>query len=115
MLLNYLNDTIFRINMVLDKGDSATFGKTYSHIDAGDLFEWLSKSFGSDFSILLSPSMQAEKRAIIDSLKSHAEGIKGSEVRKFGVSYNGLCLVIGLLFDVISSEDISIEHYDNLK
>jgi len=113
VLLNYLNDSIFRINMALDSGQSTTFDAVRKHIADGDIFEWLSSDFGCDFSIILSKTMRDEKAAITKALQGHAKGLKGRERRKLGVSNNGLCLLIGLVLDIISVEKIDVNEYEN--
>jgi hypothetical protein len=114
MLLNYLNDTIFRVNMLLDDGRRTSLAETHRHLEAGDAFEWLSSDLGADFSIMLSDAMKDEREAVTRALREHAISRKGEEGRKLGVTNNGLCLIIGLALDVISTEDISVEYYKNL-
>lgn len=113
MLLNYLNDTIFRVNMAIDEGRKTSLEDAHRHLAAGDVFEWLSAEHGCDFSIILSDSMKNEKQAITQALRQSANARKGDERGKLGVSNNGLCLIIGLVLDVISSEKISTEYYKN--
>lgn len=112
MLLNYLNDTIFRVNMALDDSRKATLEEIHKHLVAGDVFEWLSSEHGCDFSIILSERMKNEQ-AVTNALRDHAAGRKGYERGKLGVANNGLCLIIGLALDVISTEKISTEYYKN--
>jgi hypothetical protein len=87
MLLNYLNDTIFRVNMALDDGRTTTLELAHKHIADGDIFAWLSSDFGCDFSIILSESMKNEKAAILMALREHASGRKDDERSKLGVSH----------------------------
>jgi hypothetical protein len=61
----------------------------------------------------LSARMSDEKDSIIKALQGYSVARKGSEPGKLGVAKNGLCLIIGLMLDIISSEKISTEYYKN--
>ncbi|MBS0160739.1 MAG: hypothetical protein JSS26_19335 [Nitrospira sp.] len=94
----YLDDVIFRTNMLLDDGLSASFEEVHRAIQAGQIVEWL-KEKGADMSILLSESMSDEKALVVEALKLASTSRKGQERRKLGVEHNGLCLVIALALE----------------
>lgn len=91
----YLDDVIFRTNMLLDRGLTASFDEVHSAIQAGSIVEWLDQK-GADMSILLMQKMTDEKALVVEALKLAATSRKGEERRKLGVQHNGLCLVIAL-------------------
>jgi hypothetical protein len=94
----YLDDLIFRINMLVDRGSQATFADVYRAIEDGTILEWL-RDQGADMSILLSETMSDAKILVVEALKHAAEVRKGNERRKLGVQNNGLCLLIALAVD----------------
>lgn len=94
----YLDEVIFRTNMLLDNSLTATFEEVHEAIQARSIIEWLDEK-GSDMSILLSPSMSTEKALVVDALKLASTVRKGQERRKLGVRHNGLCLLIGLALE----------------
>lgn len=91
----YLDDLIFRVNILLDRGMSATFDEVYREIEAGTILEWLHGQ-GASLSIVLSDLMSDAKALVVEALKQAAASRKGDERRKLGVQHNGLCLVIAL-------------------
>lgn len=91
----YLDDVIFRTNMLLDRGLSASFDEVHTAIEAGRIIEWLDEQ-GADMSVLLTESMADEKALVVEALKLASRSRKGEERRKLGVQHNGLCLVIAL-------------------
>lgn len=91
----YLDDVIFRTNMLLDRGLTASLDEVHSAIQAGRIVEWLDEK-GADMSILLMDSMSAEKALVVEALKAASTSRKGDERRKLGVQQNGLCLIIAL-------------------
>ena len=91
----YLDDLIFRTNMLLDRGLTASFADVHREIQAGRIIEWLSE-LGADMSILLTESMSDEKALVVEALKLASTSRKGDERSKLGVKNNGLCLVIAL-------------------
>ena len=94
----YLDDVIFRTNMLLDAGLSASFDEVHGVIQSGRIIEWLDEK-GADMSILLAESMSDEKVLVVEALKQASTSRKGQERRKLGVQHNGLCLVIGLALE----------------
>ncbi|WP_374473664.1 hypothetical protein [Arenimonas sp.] len=94
----YLDDVIFRTNMLLDDDEKASFDEVHGAIQAGQIIEWLS-SKGADMSALLSEQMAEAKALVVEALKQVSTARKGSERRKLGVQHNGLCLLIGLALD----------------
>ena len=94
----YLDDLIFRTNMLLDRNVSASFEDIYREIDGGTIIEWL-RDKGTDLSILLSQTMADEKALVVAALAEAANSRKGQERRKLGVETNGLCLVIALALE----------------
>jgi hypothetical protein len=106
----YLDDVIFRTNMLLDDGLSATFEDVHAAVQAENTIEWL-KSKGADMSILLSESMASEKALVVEALKAASISRRGEERRKLGVSNNGLCLLIALALEAKAvSEPITTPH-----
>jgi len=91
----YLDDVIFRTNMLLDRGLTASFEEVHVSIQAGRIIEWLDDK-GADMSILLMDSMSDEKTLVVEALKLASTVRKGQERRKLGVQHNGLCLIIAL-------------------
>lgn len=91
----YLDDLIFRTNMLLDRGDTASFEEVYQEIHNGTVVEWLHGK-GAGMSILLSDCMSDAKALVVESLRQTAISRKGDERRKLGVENHGLCLVIAL-------------------
>lgn len=94
----YLDDIIFRTNMLLDRGLTATLEEVHREIQAGSIVEWLDAR-GADLSILLSETMSDEKVLVVEALKLVSTRRKGDERRKLGVECNGLCLVIALALE----------------
>jgi hypothetical protein len=115
LMLNYVMETIFRVNAALDRGATATLAETYEQIEAGSLYEWLSHNFGCDFSIILSPTMADQKRALIAAFRGWAKARKGDESAKYGVTRNGLCLIVGFACDIASVDDLDASYYKNFK
>ncbi len=94
----YLGEVIFRTNMLLDDGLSASFAEVHDAIQAGRIIEWLVEK-RADMSILLSESMSDAKALVVEALKLASTVRKGQERRKLGVEKNGLCLIIALALE----------------
>ena len=99
--------------MALDNKKSCAFEDIYTHIERGDILEWLEITCNCDFSLLNDALMREERGQIIGALRAHSVGRKGGERRKLGVENNGLCLLIGLVIDIICSERINTSYYNN--
>lgn len=106
----YLDDVIFRTNMLLDRGLSASFDEVHGAIQACRIIEWLHER-GADMSILLMKNMSDEKALVVEALKLASISRKGEERHKLGVQHNGLCLVIALASEAKAvSPPITIPH-----
>jgi hypothetical protein len=112
MKLSSLIYLIFNTNMLLDDKKSCDFDTMRSHINCGDLFDWMGSEYKIDFSIINHESMREERGQIIGALRLRLESQLGREGRKLGVQNNGLCLLIALTVDVISANRISIAGYE---
>lgn len=100
MKLSKLTYLILELNSALDTGnyDKLPVSDATTHIDAGDVVNWL-KGLGSDMDLgLLSDSDIAEYQAgLADILGAYA----GKERRKWGVENRALCLLIAWTNELI--------------
>ena len=102
MKLSNLTLLIFEVNAALDSGkyQDITLKEVGHHIEGQDILEYLSQRLGRDFDIGLIDA--ATKSEIAKALDDVYGGIGPSRMRrKFGVENNGLCLMIGLITEVI--------------
>lgn len=94
----YLDEVIFRTNMLLDAGVSASFAEIHGAIQGEKIIEWLDEK-GADMSILLSETMSDAKVLVVGALAQASISRKGQERRKLGVKNHGLCLLIALALE----------------
>jgi len=94
-LKTYLNEIIYRTNMLLDQGNNASFDEIHKNAQDKTIVQWLSDK-GSDMSILLSDVMTEDREAVEEAIANESVVFEGREERKLGVKKNGLCLLIML-------------------
>lgn len=100
----YLQDIAFRANSLVDNGKTVPLSTIHEAIEDRRIIEWLSDS-GADMSLLLSGEMDDVKEAVLDVLERVANAFKGRERRKMGVENNGLCLLIGVVFQALAIDE----------
>jgi len=102
MTLPELAYLIVSLNHLVDNGFDATIAEVQAHVAGGSLFEWLRRRFDGhiDLSIWDFYGRTTEddiENALLDILVNH----RGNERRKFGVSNNGICLLIAWLAELV--------------
>lgn len=104
MKLVELTILVLGINAAIDEHPSgATIEEAREHIRAGDILDWLKNDFGVDVSLIASRPTSAKE--YVQGLQSLLGGYEGSERRKWGVSKNGLCLVLAWTNEMIQQRD----------
>jgi hypothetical protein len=102
---------ILELSVLLDKGITYPIDVVNKHIENKDVIDWLEKEFpfgtpnGIDFSMFA----QKHRDYLHDGLESIWGAYVGSERRKWGISNNGLCLLLSwtieMVRDVINKDD----------
>jgi hypothetical protein len=108
MTLNELTFMIFELNHLVDHGFDATIAEVEDHIEGGNIFAWLRRKFAGH--IDLSIHDRATEQEILQGLQDILGGYRGQERRKFGVSNNGICLLIAWLAELIQRRAWKDEH-----
>jgi hypothetical protein len=90
--LNHLVDYNFHKDVSIEEAES--------HIESGDLFEWLDEKFSGHIDLSLHRGRPAAQE-ITKGLQDLLGGYKGSERRKWGVAHNGICLLIAWVNELI--------------
>jgi hypothetical protein len=101
MKLVNLTYAILEVNGALDTGnhDDLSVSEVTTHIQKGDIFEFLATRLGSDVDLsLLEPTIRTEITAALQDIEA-AYG--GRERRKWGVEHRGLCLMIAWLNELV--------------
>lgn len=85
----------FHFNSLVDQGEELDLQQTHDKIRKKELFPWLKEQFGD----LLDISLFSESD--IDIIESYFESMSNAvnERRKFGVTKNGLCLLVAYCFE----------------
>ena len=93
---------IFAINGAIDRGVSAGVspGEMLQHIEEGDLFDFLSQ----DEALAHALTMYEQDQAASQVLRG-LRALTGIDSRKkFGVEFNGMCLLIALATEIVQRE-----------
>lgn len=94
---------IHEMSFLVDKGISFSIEEVNSHIENKDVVDWLEKEFpfdsqkGIDFSLF----RQSHREYIHEKLESIWGGYAGQERRKWGITNNGLCLLISWSIEIV--------------
>jgi hypothetical protein len=86
-----------RANMLLDRGERLDLNETKQHISNGSLLTWLDEGFPS-MNADLSSISAADQAEVYERFKDMA--VRGTE-QKYGVSRNGLALVVAYCIQAI--------------
>ena len=105
---------IFWLNASLGtgKGSNITFADVYREIDRGTLFTFLERELGPMPTLsMLRPSGTHEQAALFAAAMRKMEGWEGNEdkILLSGHEHNGVCLVIGLIAELIQEGQWDIE------
>ncbi|OUS76588.1 hypothetical protein B1748_10840 [Paenibacillus sp. MY03] len=87
---------IMEIAFLLDKGVKYSLEEVNRHIEDKNVIEWLEKEhpFGTDIGLDFSMFEHDDRKFIHDGLESYWGGYAGRERRKWGITDNGLCILI---------------------
>jgi hypothetical protein len=95
----------FNLNALLDQGVSMPIDEVRELIDDGSLLDRLEKRFGGEphyFDISLLDADE-ERRAVLRVFSALADNV--DEKRKFGLTRNGLALLLAYCIEVMQSPD----------
>jgi hypothetical protein len=95
---SFIHECLF----LIDKGESYTIDEIYKHIENKDLVDWLEQvyPFKSDKGIDLSLFKREHRSFIHDEYESFLGGYYGKHERKWGISNNGLVLLVAWGIDI---------------
>ncbi|MFF2907691.1 hypothetical protein [Paenibacillus sp. NPDC057934] len=100
-----LTQFIQELSVIIDKGGRNSFQEVYAEIANNTLVDWLEQTYpietyGADFTMF--------KKKHRDYLNNHMASIMGArsgqERRKWGITENGLCLLISWTTEAIREE-----------
>jgi hypothetical protein len=94
---------IMELAFLVDKGVTYPIHEVNQHIEQKDLVDWLEKQhpFGTETGLDLSMFERSDRDYLHDQLESYWGGYAGQERRKWGITNNGLCIVICWLTEVM--------------
>ncbi|MBU5445700.1 hypothetical protein [Paenibacillus sp. MSJ-34] len=96
---------IQEISVILDNGNSRSIEETCRHIEDKKVINWLEGEFptqetGADFSMF----QDKHRKYIHNSLEIIWGAYAGDERRKWGITNNGLCLLISWATEIIRQD-----------
>lgn len=96
-----LTHTLLEINAAIDTGkySSISLADIRDHIHQGDIFQYIKTTVGDD--IDLSLIIGERSNEITAELQNVGNVLFGQERRKLGVENSGLCLLAGLIIELI--------------
>lgn len=94
---------IMELAFLVDKGIVYSIDEVNRHIEQKDVLNWLERQhpFGSDYGLDLSMYDQNDRAYIHEELESMWLGYGGKEKRKWGITQNGLCILICWLTEIV--------------
>ena len=94
---------IHEISYLVDKGISFSIEEVNAHIENKDVVDWLEDQFPfrSEYGIDLSMFQKNHRDYIHEKLESIWGGYSGQESRKWGITENGLCLLISWSIEIV--------------
>lgn len=85
----------FHFNSLVDQGSKLDLQQTHDKIRRKELFPWLKEKFDNSLDISLFSQTDLDKvESFFESMSSAV-----NEKRKFGVTENGLCLLVAYCFE----------------
>ncbi|WP_337043656.1 hypothetical protein [Emticicia sp. 17c] len=88
----------FRINSLIDKGETLSLKETHKHIREKTLFAWLDKKYGKVLDFGSYPD-SIEIEEFFEGLS-----VAVDEGRKMGIYKNGLCLLVAYCFEALQQK-----------
>lgn len=85
-----------------DRHKDVTFEEVKKALQAGRLFDWLNTRFHGEVDTSL--YRDAQIKEVTDALNEAAGGLAGRERKKMGIENSGLCLLAGLINEVIQQQ-----------
>jgi hypothetical protein len=104
--LNDLTHLILSLNRLVDAElhQGITIPEVQRRTRNGDVFDWLRARFGSDFAYEGSNDPNSAED-IVRGLQALCSDFAGSEKRKWGVSNNGICLLIAWVNELVQRRE----------
>jgi hypothetical protein len=93
-----------QLNGFLEEGNhGVTFEHVYNGLDNGTLWEIVNKKV-PDMDLSMFTGYPEQGDAVISALKDAAGGMRGREVKKYGVKAGGLSLLMAYVIEAIQEE-----------
>jgi hypothetical protein len=102
MTLGDLTFLILQLNHIVDHDlhRGVSIQEAHDHIEAGDVFEWLKKKFGTEIDLSIYQG-RPSKDEISKQWQQIFGGYAGDENRRWGVSHNGICLLLAWTNEIV--------------
>jgi hypothetical protein len=102
--INAITTFVLEINSIIDKGKNVSIDEVNSHIENMGIVEWIENKFpfyenGVDFSLF----GDKEKEFVTKEYESIWLAYNGQEQRKWGITNNGLCLLVAWGIEIMRS------------
>lgn len=100
-----LTQFIQELSVLLDKGATRSIDEVNKHIEAKDVIDWLEYEFSTnDTGVDFSMFQRRHRDYLHKNLLEMWEVRAGDERRKWGLTENGLCVLISWTTEIIRSE-----------
>ena len=111
MTLSELTFLILNLNSLVDGGyhEGVPMEEAKTHIDRGDVFDWLSQKFAGHIDLSIYPANGKTRGEITKGLQDILGGNSGRERRKWGVENNGICLLIAWVNELVQQRAFEME------
>jgi hypothetical protein len=93
---------ILQLNHIVDHDlhRGVSIQEAHDHIEAGDVFEWLKKKFGTEIDLSIYQS-RPSKDEISKQWQQIFGAYAGDENRRWGISHNGICLLLAWTNEIV--------------